>query len=104
MQGLYEEEAKPNYGILGWRHVCPFNPLLIALGSIARQWCLGCRYAHCCIVHVEESVFAVCSRDQCLYCKLFRWAVCINNCSTNLYRLDMCTVVCAQRVHCREGH
>mmetsp|Transcript_2214 Transcript_2214/g.6606 ORF Transcript_2214/g.6606 Transcript_2214/m.6606 type:complete len:153 (-) Transcript_2214:487-945(-) len=21
VQGLYEEEAKPNYGILGWRHV-----------------------------------------------------------------------------------
>lgn len=34
VQGLWEEEAAPNYGFLGWRHVSPL-PRLLCMRVIA---------------------------------------------------------------------
>ena len=71
MQGLYEEEAQPNYGILGWRHVCPFNPPPIAFGQHWALRCLDRPNAHCSVVHVGQGLFALCSRDQFLQLRKF---------------------------------
>ncbi len=84
MQGVYEEEAKPNYGILGWRHVSLPQPIPAVCCSC--HTCavpLGARVRGLAWSEAELGLRNICAYKLCValgqYCSKFRFgkvAVC----------------------------